>query len=1106
MSSHALLLRLFLSPGFFSVLRALQYIRNYSDNIGITHYLTRRLGQVPVDELADKWMLVCNLLVTRPSKSTALEVFVLRKAEESTLLALLTLYFFQASLNDLALKRNTESFAVCSRVLQAVTYIIFAEPSSQTDGRNRRLLPIIPRKKIKPHLGPALVGLGTVWASCPALPIVSEVIGDIAVEQGRYIDFKSVTSGPSAVEEATVPMQSTSEKENDTQTDDPWDGDSEDEIEESGEDEMGQDVEAYGRALIAARASVGKLGQSLLIEPPSPSLVRRNTVNLTENEKDASQRKRRTPTHRRTATSRPTVSTSSLDNAEFRIDTSSQPLFSNAYQSRLLRSHYLHSEVQFLQTLSAISDRLLVIPKPARVSALRAELTNLNHQLPAEICLPLWCSYPKTAGYDTDVQCHHRIVRIPSSESVVLNSAERAPYLLLVEILHGDIDFNPTTHSNKELLADLQKNGPSPMRELPFQSPQEQNKLIAQIHPDITGRPSIGAIIPPTPVSAEKASDDVEEEMDLVEQLYGADLSVHSVNIDLTDSIVLPLAPKNKALDIAAWSRKDSSASSTPRLSTSMPASPSTLPPRHQSSASVSSRRSSPGPPPPQTEDDSSQRQPLSLEEYSNRMEAAAVMLAQLSANLVREPVTNAFGEKPPPQESSGGVLSWIPGSGWITRSGSNSGDGSGAQQLRMRLQPAEAAAIRKRIMEEMMALEDERMVRMKESEAESWSSQQDRRKTAQDEGIVRRELDKLDPSAAVFQESFLAKKARIKAASPYGHLTNWDCISVIVKTGADLRQEQLAGQLIQEFSRIWKEESCACWLRYFRILITGSNSGLVETITDAVSIHSIKKAEYARRLVEGRFANVSLRDYFINTYGDPSSARFARAQKNFAVSLAGYSVVSYLLQIKDRHNGNLLLDRDGHVIHIDFGFILESSPGGNLGFEAAPFKLPLEYVELLGGLDAQPWKEFKQHFRHGFETARKHCDSIITIVELMQKVKDSTLPCFAAFGEQTAQRLRDRFQPTLTHSLVGDHVEKLITASIGSAWTRLYDSVCIWYHIALCTTDSFSSINTTHKEYFDQLNLSHIYHVFRALSSATSCNMLRIDTKGIYKAIIHNL
>src|SRR6266404_2780118 len=50
-----------------------------------------------------------------------------------------------------------------------------------------------------------------------------------------------------------------------------------------------------------------------------------------------------------------------------------------------------------------------------------------------------------------------------------------------------------------------------------------------------------------------------------------------------------------------------------------------------------------------------------------------------------------------------------------------------------------------------------------------------------------------------------------------------------------------------------------------FRILITGGSSGLVETITDAVSIHSIKKAEYARRLAEGQLGHVSLLDHFKN-------------------------------------------------------------------------------------------------------------------------------------------------------------------------------------------------------------------------------------------------
>lgn len=54
-------------------------------------------------------------------------------------------------------------------------------------------------------------------------------------------------------------------------------------------------------------------------------------------------------------------------------------------QERLLRSHYCRSEVRFLIALEEIANRLLVIPKPARVSALRAELTSLNHMLPAEV-------------------------------------------------------------------------------------------------------------------------------------------------------------------------------------------------------------------------------------------------------------------------------------------------------------------------------------------------------------------------------------------------------------------------------------------------------------------------------------------------------------------------------------------------------------------------------------------------------------------------------------------------------------------------------------------------------------------------------------------------
>lgn len=231
-------------------------------------------------------------------------------------------------------------------------------------------------------------------------------------------------------------------------------------------------------------------------------------------------------------------------------------------------------------------------------------------------------------------------------------------------------------------------------------------------------------------------------------------------------------------------------------------------------------------------------------------------------------------------------------------------------------------------------------------------------------------------------------------------------------------------------------------WNFSFRILVTSESTGLMETITDAVSVHSIKKEAYSKLAAQetaqaGYLPSYTLFDHFRAEFGEPESPRFRKAQDAFLKSLASYSVITYLLQIKDRHNGNILVDKAGHLMHIDFGFMLSNSPG-SLGFEMAPFKLTQDYIDILGGVEGIKFLEYRTLLKRLFVDARQHAERIITLVESMQT--NSKLPCFDN-GPATIQQLRDRFQLSMSVPQLEEHVDRLVVSSAGSAFTRLYDT-----------------------------------------------------------------
>jgi len=78
------------------------------------------------------------------------------------------------------------------------------------------------------------------------------------------------------------------------------------------------------------------------------------------------------------------------------------------------------------------------------------------------------------------------------------------------------------------------------------------------------------------------------------------------------------------------------------------------------------------------------------------------------------------------------------------------------------------------------------------------------------------------------------------------------------------------------------------------------------------------------------------------------------------------------------------LVDIEGHIMHIDFGFLLSNAPGKGIRFEQAPFKLTQEMVDVLGGIKSKKFREFRELMRLGFIAIQEHADKIIKLVEMM--------------------------------------------------------------------------------------------------------------------------
>jgi phosphatidylinositol 3-kinase len=250
----------------------------------------------------------------------------------------------------------------------------------------------------------------------------------------------------------------------------------------------------------------------------------------------------------------------------------------------------------------------------------------------------------------------------------------------------------------------------------------------------------------------------------------------------------------------------------------------------------------------------------------------------------------------------------------------------------------------------------------------------------------------------------------------------------IIFKTGDDLRQDQLVIQIITLMDQLLKKENLDLKLTPYRILATSAHTGAFQFIPSmslaaALQKHKGSLLSYLRANNPDDVAPLGVRKEAMDTY---------------IKSCAGYSVITYLLGVGDRHLDNLLISPSGAFFHVDFGYILGRDPKPY----APQMKIAPQMIEGMGGPEHPNYLAFKEYCFTAWSTLRKSSNLILNLFALM---KEANIPDIKVEREGSVRKVEQRMWLGKSDDDAGREFEKLIEESVNDRMAGVIDAAHDW-------------------------------------------------------------